>query len=103
MKHVLGDQNFKELIDEIKQGKIEKIKVKRIALEMKGSVHGVFEEKEGQGELSDLMCLMLDRWYDEVLCDVDDGFLAKKYNSKVLFFFLYFDRNTVKFSVKVSK
>ena len=75
MKHVLGDQNFKELIDEIKQGKIEKIKVKRIALEMKGSVHGVFEEKEGQGELSDLMCLMLDRWYDEVLCDVDDGFL----------------------------
>ena len=31
------------------------------------------------------------------------GFLAKKYNSKVCFFFLYFDQNTFKFKVKVAK
>ena len=66
LKELLMSENLRLLIDEIQNGKLDKEKVKMIAMKMNPRVHGVFKENQ-EKELSIVMRYMLDRWYEEEL------------------------------------
>ena len=65
VKSVLGPENVRLLLEEIRCGRLKQQTVKFMALLMGGGVHGVFEQKKDQFELVDLMRLLLDSWYTE--------------------------------------
>jgi len=73
----LGENNVNVLIEEIRTGKMNKHKLKMIALQMGGGAHGVFEKNKDRLdlELVDLMKLLLDQWYKDSLHSKDfNGF-----------------------------
>lgn len=69
----LGKPNVCIIVSAIEEGKVEENKIKVIALQLKGSVHGTFMHFIGKDILVNVFLKMLDTWYVETLHKLDDG------------------------------
>ena len=74
VKEKILEENYKLLIKNIKHGMITKQKVKDIGLQMDGTVNGVFEAQKQNDDLSYVMRLMLDKWWEVQLFDKNKVF-----------------------------
>ena len=73
----LGENNINILLEEFRAGKINIHQIKTVALEMGGGAHGVYEKNKDRTDLqlADLMKLILDQWYKDILHKPDfDGY-----------------------------
>ena len=60
----LGEQTISVLLNEIRNGRLEQVQIKQIALKMHGSVHGVFQQRIKEHEsLEHIFLQMLDSWF----------------------------------------
>ena len=66
LENKIGEVALKTLHDEIEGGRITKDQLKRMALKMGLSVHGVFKENFNK-KSADIFKLMLDEWYKKIL------------------------------------
>jgi len=69
----LAKPNVNIIVSAIKEGKVDVNKIKVIALQLKGSVHGTFMHFIGKDTLVNVFLKMLDTWYVETLHKLDDG------------------------------
>ena len=73
VKEEIGEGNYRLVIDEIRNGRLLKQKVMKIGLAMDSQVNGVFQAKHLELDLADVMCSMMDKWWEVKLFreDVD--------------------------------
>ena len=80
VKEKILEENYKLLIKNIKHGMITKQKVQEIGLEMDGTVNGVFVAQKQNDDLSYVMRLMLDKWWQVKLFDKNTEFGVQELN-----------------------
>ena len=74
VKEKIGVENYKLLIKNIKHGMITKQNMKDIGLQMDRTVNGVFVAQKQNDDLSYVMRLMLDKWWEVQLFDKNTVF-----------------------------
>ena len=67
----LGKKNVKLFVRNVRNGNINKSKLKQISWKMGGNVHGTFTQNEVREETAHLALLLLDTWYNEELYKPD--------------------------------
>jgi len=58
----LGKKNVKLFVRNVRNGNINKSKLKQISWKMGGNVHGTFPQNEAREETAHLALLLLDTW-----------------------------------------
>ena len=68
VNQVLGSENVQFILDEVRDGRIKRTDMKKIALSMKDGVYGVFvQRKDTDISADDLMKELLDAWFNNHL------------------------------------
>ena len=69
IEKIIGKQNLKEIRKAITKGRLKIDKIRVIALKMKANVYGTYENNRKVEEPVNVFNLMLDTWYNEVICE----------------------------------